>query len=379
MTVCQINKCTGCMACVDICPKNAVSIKDSLSAYNAEIDETKCINCNLCHNACQNNNDIEFIKPVKWYQGWAEDEEVRAGGSSGGAASAIMQAFVSGGGYVCSCAFENGRFIFKTTNKVDDIAQFKGSKYVKSDPIGAYKQVKALLKNGERVLFIGLPCQVSALKLFIGNKLQDNLYTADLICHGTPSPQLLEMFLKQYGYELSHLKDIKFRVKAKFQVREGYKGIITTGVTDSYLISFLNGLCYTDNCYECRYARFERVSDITLGDSWGSCLSEAEKQKGISLVLCQTQKGVDLVEHCGMKLLDVDIKNAVKNNKQLNAPSTKPAGRAMFLNKVSNKKYNRLVFKLYPKQVIKQKVKAMLIKVKLWGGVSSYCLVVIEK
>ena len=376
-TVCQLNKCTGCMACVDICPKNAIVIKDSLDAYNAEIDGTKCINCNLCHNICQNNNEIKLAKPVKWYQGWAEDENIRNGGSSGGAASALMLAFVESGGYICSCTFKDGQFDFIVTNNKDDISKFKGSKYVKSNPQGAYKKIKELLKHGEKVLFIGLPCQVAAVKLFVGDKLQNNLYTADLICHGTPSPQLLQIFLKQYGYELKDLKDIKFRVKSKFQLREGYKGIITTGVTDSYLLSFLNGLCYTENCYTCNYAQFNRVSDITLGDSWGSELSEDERKKGISLILCQTQKGIDLIEHCGMKLLDVDIKNAVAHNKQLNAPMLKPAVRERFFTAMqSEEKYNKIIFKLYPKQSLKQLVKKILIKANLWGGVSSYSITI---
>lgn len=379
-TVCQFNKCTGCMACMDICPKGAITIQDSLNAYNAQIDELKCINCNLCHNICQNNNTLGLVKPIKWYQGWAENKEVRIGGSSGAAASALMLAFVESGGYISSCTFKNGQFIFDVTNNKDDLSKFKGSKYVKSNPYGVYKKVKELLKQGKKVLFIGLPCQVAAVKLFVDDKLLDNLYTVDLICHGTPSPQLLQIFLKQYSYELKDLKDIKFRVKSKFQVREGYKGIITTGVTDSYLISFLNGLCYTENCYTCNYAQFNRVSDITLGDSWGSDLPVEEQKKGISLMLCQTQKGIELIEHCGMKLLDVDIKNAVQYNKQLNAPMPKPQIREQFFIQITNgKRYNKVIFKLYPKQSFRQLAKKILIKVNLWGGVSSYSITILKE
>ena len=366
-TVCQLNKCTGCMACIDICPKDAITIKDGLSAYNAEIDETKCINCNLCHNICQNNNTVDLVKPIKWYQGWAENEEVRAGGSSGGVASALMLAFVENGGYVCSCTFKDGQFVFDVTNNRDDISKLKGSKYVKSNPQGAYRKIKELLKQGEKVLFIGLPCQVAAVKLFVGGKLQDNLYTADLICHGTPSPQLLQMFLTQYDYELKDLTDIKFRLGTTYQVLNGSKGITTTGASDSYSISFLNGVNFTDNCYTCNYARSNRVSDITLGDSWGSDLPVEEQKEGISLMLCQTQKGIDLIEHCCMKLLDVDIKNAIAHNKQLNAPMVKPVTRERFFNSIiKRKRYNTVIFKLYPKQSFKQQIKKILIKAKLY-------------
>lgn len=365
-TVCELNKCTGCMACVDICPKNAINIKDSLDAYNAVIDADKCINCNLCHKICQNNNNLELSKPIKWYQGWAEDEDVRSRSSSGGAATALMLSFVENGGYVCSCIFRDGQFLFDVTNKKEDIGMFAGSKYVKSNPQGIYKKIKNLLNNGEKVLFIGLPCQVAALKLFVGEQLVDNLYTVDLICHGTPSPQLLQMFLKQYGYELKDIKNIAFRKKNKFQVRDGDKGIITNGVTDSYIISFLNGVCYTENCYSCKYAQFNRVSDITLGDSWGSDLSNEEQSKGVSLILVQSDKGCELIEKADLILKDVDINNAVANNKQLEHPSVKPIKYDRFFKSLkSGTSYNKSIFKAYKKQYIKQLIKKALIKCKL--------------
>ena len=46
-TVCKQDYCTGCMACVGKCKKEAITIKDTLLAYNAIIDESKCINCGL--------------------------------------------------------------------------------------------------------------------------------------------------------------------------------------------------------------------------------------------------------------------------------------------------------------------------------------------
>ena len=69
-TVCPKNNCVGCMACVELCPKNAIKIVDDLSSYNAVIDEEQCVNCNLCHNVCQNNADIEATRPISWKQGW---------------------------------------------------------------------------------------------------------------------------------------------------------------------------------------------------------------------------------------------------------------------------------------------------------------------
>lgn len=368
-TVCELNKCAGCMACVDICPKGAIRMEDTLSAYNAVIDEDKCIGCNVCHKVCQSNHPAKLIVPIKWYQGWAETPNVRKRCSSGGIAAAVSQAFINAGGVVCSCAFNHGEFVFEFAEKVEDLKKFAGSKYVKSNPTGMYKRIKECLLQGRNVLFIGLPCQVSALKNYIGEQYEDKLFTADLICHGTPSPKLLEIFLNQYGYTLTKLRDIQFRVKAKFMVYGDYKGIIMNGVSDKYSIAFLNSLTYTENCYSCQYACKERVSDLTLGDSWGSELPIDEQKKGVSLILCQTEKGNQLLQMADTHLENVDIEKAIANNHQLTYPSVMPKERNEFYKRLRNHKFNSLVFWYFPKQCLRQDIKQLLIKMHIIRGV----------
>lgn len=365
VTVCEVNKCSGCMACIEICPKGAIKIVDSLSAYNAVIQENKCIACHACHSVCQNSHPAKLMSPIKWYQGWAEEQDLRSHCSSGGIAAAISNAFIEAGGVVCSCTFKNGKFVFEFAVKNEELRKFTGSKYVKSNPAGIYKDIKKYLKKGWKVLFIGLPCQVSALKNYIGKQYEDELFTADLICHGTPSPKLLEIFLNQYGYTLTELQDIQFRVKDKFMVYGNHKGIITNGVSDKYSIAFLNSLTYTENCYSCQYARKERVSDLTLGDSWGSEMSMSEQKKGISLILSQTKKGDILLQMARIHLETVDLEKAIANNHQLSYPSIMPRGRDKFYKGLKKYTFNSLVFWQFPKQCLRQDVKQLLVKLKI--------------
>ena len=367
-TVCDLNQCAGCMACVDICPKGAITIEDNLTAYNAVISENKCIDCNACHKVCQSNYPAKLLSPIKWYQGWAEVPDVRKHGSSGGIAIAVSQAFIKSGGIVCSCTFHKGEFIFEFAERLEELKKFAGSKYVKSNPRDIYKKIKKCLKNGYKILFIGLPCQISSLKNYIDPQYKDNLYTVDLICHGTPAPKLLEMFLNQYGHTLAGLRDIRFRVKAKFMVYGDYKGIVTNGVSDKYSIAFLNSLTYTENCYSCQYACKERVADLTLGDSWGSELPMNEQKKGISLVLCQTEKGNQLLQMADIHLENVDIEKAIMNNHQLSHPSVMPKVRNEFYKRLRNHKFNSLVFWYFPKQCLRQDIKQLLIKMRIICG-----------
>ena len=360
--VCEHNKCAGCMACVNVCPKKSINIIDSLDACNAVIGK-ECIECGLCHKICQRNYPSEFLKPMYWYQGWTNDIEIRMKASSGGCATALAKSFIELGGEVCSCVFDRGRFVFKVVNTVMELEQFAGSKYVKSDPGGIYQVIKSKLRDKKKILYIALPCQVSALKNYVGKELCEDLYTIDLICHGTPSPQILDIFLKQYGLRLNDLKDIRFRNKGRFQIVCDYKGVVTPGISDRYMISFLSSLTYSENCYDCQYARTERVSDITLGDSWGSELPKTEWENGISLVLYQTQKGKLLLDNANLHLEPVNLKKAIERNHQLEYPSNRPHNRDSFFSGIKKgKKFNAMALSCMPRKCIRQNLKQILIK-----------------
>ena len=89
------------MACSDVCPKKAIVVRDDITYFNAVIDTEKCVECNLCHTVCGQNQQPEFLTPLKWYQGWINDN-TREKSSSGGFATALMKSFIDGGGVVCT-------------------------------------------------------------------------------------------------------------------------------------------------------------------------------------------------------------------------------------------------------------------------------------
>ncbi len=373
-TVCELNKCTGCMACADVCVKKAINVHITIESCNAEIDDSKCIDCGACNKVCQVNNPVSFKKPINWYQGFSKDETTRESCASGGFATEISRAFISQGGVVFTCVFEKGNFKYRAFESVADLKKMAGSQYVKSNPAGIYKDVRERLLAGEKVLFIGLPCHVAGIQNFLTDRLKDNLYTIDLICHGSPTPQLLEIFLKEHKIELNSISAIRFRNKDHFHVEEkeerDYKSVGTKGVLDSYMIAFLGGLFYTENCYECKYAQLNRISDITIGDSWGSELPIAEQKKGISLALIQTEKGEQILKMSNVELHSVDLNLAQQHNHQLSSPSVVPEQRNKFLKGIYlNKSIDSMVWRTCFVKSIKQEVKKILMKLKIYRGV----------
>ena len=363
-TVCNENLCAGCMLCAEICPVEAITIEKHLMAYNAFIDSEKCIHCGLCYKHCMQKNTPMYAKPFEWFQGWSNDEVVRAGSSSGGLAAEISRSFIRHGGEVLTCCFEQGDFIFKFFSDLNELISAAGSKYVKSNPYGIYKALLNKIKSGKKVLMIGLPCQVAAAKEYVQN--HENFYGIDLICHGTPSPEVLRLYLKSNHIELDDIKDIQFRFKGGFGLRNGYKAIDEKRM-DAYSYAFMGALTYTENCYYCKYSKLARVGDITLGDSWGSELDSIEQKKGISLILCQTKKGQDLLEICNLELKQVDIKKAIAANGNLSEPSVAPKGRKRFLREIDNgKDFESMVNKAYPLRIVKNFIKGRILKIS--GG-----------
>lgn len=350
-TVCAQNQCNGCMACINKCPKGCISILDDFESYNAFIDSSRCIKCGACRDVCPQVHKVIRKKPILWKQGWAADK-FRENAASGGLATAIMRAFIEEGGYVSSCVFSNGAFHFELTNNINDIPRFAGSKYVKSDPGNIYRDIRERLKT-HKVLFVGLPCQVAGLLNYI--KDPQNLYTVDLICHGTPSPKLLSLFLKENQIAWETIEKIEFRKKNWWGLVINGNAINPVNVQDFYSYAFLDQLIFTENCYDCQFADVNRVSDITLGDSWSSELVN-EKDKGISLILCQSEKGKWLLQKSNSTLYDVDIDDAICCNEQLKHPSNRTKARYRFFENI-NKGFEHSIALANPKIYIKKKIK----------------------
>mgnify|MGYP003303423702 CR=1 FL=1 len=160
------------------------------------------------------------------------------------------------------------------------------------------------LKEGYLVLFSGTPCQVSALNLYlIGKSYDGTLFTIDIVCHGVPSYKLIEMSSRLTGSSISKFrtKDAGWGLEAK---RVVYKnGVVSKKHSDDvFYLMFESDRFLRKSCYTCPFSRLPRVGDLSIGDYWGdlSFLKKEDVEKGVSLVLRNTEKGdrlLAIVEH----------------------------------------------------------------------------------
>lgn len=311
--ICPPDRCTACAACMNACPKDAIRMTEqgACGYLHPTIDASRCIDCRLCARMCPANHPANLNKPLAAYALRLRDEHNYLTCASGGAAMLLATAILSRGGTVYGCEMENWHTAaHHRYETAAEASRMKASKYVQSTVGLIYRNVKRDLKAGREVLFTGTPCQVAGLKAYLHHDY-DNLYTADLVCHGVASQRLLrdniEAMHARCGLSAPDADThVTFRRKPDSPGRRIRYGVFLSTDTvpealqtfprNDYLAAFMAGLTLRDNCFHCPYARAERVSDITLGDYWGlgdDC--RVPRSAGISLTMPITTRGLSLL------------------------------------------------------------------------------------
>ena len=98
-------------------------------------------------------------------------------------------------------------------------------------------------------------------------------------------------------------------------------------------------------------------------------LKKSIQDKGVSLVLCQNEKGKELINQTDLTLVDVDLKKAIEYNHQLYQPSQKPKQREVFFKEIrKGYGFKKAVKRCYTKKYLKDIVKTLLYEMKFRGG-----------
>lgn len=333
--ICIKEKCTGCGMCSNICDFHAIEMVEDnmLGHYCPEINPEKCRECAKCQRLCPANNRPEQKSPIVAYAAWSEDAQERKTSSSGGIVAALYRAFIQNGGNIVGAYLDREQVgHLKVTCDVDWIASFKGSKYVQVKSEQVYSECLELLKDGKQVLFTGTPCQCAAMKNCAG-RYSDNLFLIELICHGVPSPVSWRMHFMRlnrlFGDRVSRasFRSEKFSICLSLMDSKGKTLYQRNKEEDQYLLAFLNGELFAECCFQCPYARKERVADLVVGDFWGvgQKADFPYTTKKVSVIGVISEKGKKLLSLVDtIKLVEREYEEAVEGNPQLRAPFVKP-------------------------------------------------------
>lgn len=368
------HKCYGCMICVEICPVKAIKINEDLEGFKyPEIDKKKCIKCGACEKICiANKNKIESKEDntvTTIYAVQNKNNNVRKEETSGGFFSEIASWIIKKSGTVYGAVLNEKLIVeHQRVDKQEELKKFYGSKYVQSRVEDVYKLIVDDLKQGKFVLFSGTPCQVFALKEYITKKGINNgkLITVDFVCHGVPSKKIFDENIK-FLQDKYNKKIISYKFRTKDYGWKGHneKAIFEDGTTtNDYNNKYMN--IYKElygslniirpSCFECRFSKKERYSDITMGDFWG--IEKYDKEfadnKGTSLVIINTQHGKEIFEQIKQAFLFKEETLEICENPQLSAPTRYPKNREKFWQEYFKKGYKYIAKKYTTYGLIKR-------------------------
>ena len=349
MRILKITKlCTGCGACANICPKHCISMVENKEGFlYPSVLQEKCVNCGLCEKVCPIFNALSTTNPTAVYAATYKEDSIREKSSSGGVFYALAHNIIQQGGVVFGAVFSKD---FKVEHQAidtqEEIEKLMRSKYVQSDINDQYRLVKKHLTQGRRVLFVGSPCQVAGLQMYLQKKYE-NLTTVDFICHGVPSPRVWHQYLQELEKERqSKVASINFRDKSKgwglYTLKIVFENgeILREAATENlYIRAFLQNITLRNSCFNCK-SKGCYQSDITIGDFWGikDIHPELYSEKGVSLILVNSQKGGSFIEETpGLFLYPSSFENAIRCNPSWKWSSGKNWGRASFFKKLNKK------------------------------------------
>lgn len=312
--------CTGCGACVALCPNSAIKLtKDnSRGVYLPVIDDAVCNQCGICFDVCpgysvdfkelnrnifgKETEDILLGNRLSCYIGYATDYKIRANSASGGLVTALLifalEKGLIDGALVTRMKsdhpLEPEPFIARTKEEILSAAK---SKYC---PVPANIALKEVLESEGRYAVVGLPCHIQAIRKAesINTRLKERiLLHFGLVCNHAPSFLATEYLLQKLGISKNQVSKINYRGKGwpgqmTITLKNGGTKLVPY-LSESYWGVAFQSFFYPIRCTMCTDKICE-LADISFMDAWLPELSQ--DRVGKSLIVLRNQAGEELLE-----------------------------------------------------------------------------------
>ena len=207
-------------------------------------------------------------------------------------------------------------------DKLVDIDKLLTSKYLMSSVSKSFSAVKEDLESGRLVLYSGLPCQIHALRHFLGSDYE-NLICVEIVCHGTLPANIWRDYLQSINPKNKKIISINMRDKRLGWNNYGMSIKYEDGTEfferhqdNKYMKTFLSDKYLNKSCYDCKFKNELSKADLSIGDFWGASDNNTpfDKKLGINVVIAHTEKGLDLLNKINVDKVELDKALASKYN-----------------------------------------------------------------
>jgi coenzyme F420 hydrogenase subunit beta len=285
--------CTSCGMCEGVCPTDAIKMKtNEYTQFVPEFIQENCVYCRKCIICCPGidiTNDAEDIGDYdQLLLGYANDEQQRSQGASGGVVTALAAWMLQEGIIEKSIMLNSAHspvvpeVVVNTT--LQGINESSESKYVISPTCTAVKEFDS------KTLITTLPCQATAMK-----KMRKNQgYIFGLLCSGAQTQDLIKYVSQKEGIDPNEIKQVKYREgdwPGNVSIQTDSQKILIPLIRSYYTAAVNGGHFSVQGCALCP-DYFAENADISFGDPWGIDHAPAGK----TLLIVRTQKGRDLIQ-----------------------------------------------------------------------------------
>lgn len=325
----SIRNCYGCGVCAASCGKRVISVHLNDDGFYAPYidDIDKCTECGICLDVCSfNHKELALMlseATIKSWAAWSNDNAVRSKCSSGGIGFEIGKQLIEQGYHAVGCRYDvrEQRAEHYIATTVEEFVQSIGSKYIQSYTADAFKQIK---RKGQKYLITGTPCQIDSFRRMVRKfHCEENFILMDFFCHCVPSMFAWKAYIKMLKPKIGELTYASWRNKFEYGWHDswlmGVDGELTSKPidwNDSYNLLmrekktfiqsrlsqgdifyklFLGDICLGPQCEkQCKYKYDKSSADIRIGDLWGKTYED--DSKGVSALVAFTKRGCQVVE-----------------------------------------------------------------------------------
>ncbi len=336
-------KCTGCRNCELVCPRNCIKlVPDEEGFLYPRVDLDICDRCGRCKGVCNGFGGITEEKSLIEQEAfWAVNcnQDVLRVSSAGGVFGALAEFVLEQNGIVYGAAFAKDFSVEqRRVERAEDLPGLMGIKLAQSDTKRTFCEVRNDLAAGRSVLYTGTPCQLSALRRYVGE--DKRLFCVSIICEGMPSPLVWQRYLVSKGglFFSKEPTNASFYDKScwwlAYSLRIDFETgcYQTTNYEDPYMLGYMQGLFLRPSCYECQAKRDYRFADIVVGDYWGGMRGRLGKDLNEGCAIICSDQGRRLWDAVQNKLQSrqIDCRTIADLNPAIKTAARKNVNRGNF-------------------------------------------------